>query len=600
MVGMAGQQPGNVPYPSQSPMMRQAGPMTPLNHPSPYLASPNAGINLAMQSPHLQYSPHMQIPAQGFNGQFGHALIHPLVHQQQMAQMQIQMMHGQQQQHFQQQQQQQPYTPQRNQFHQAHGNGSLSGPGPASPSPYRRASTTTSVGRNADRDRQRESSIASQSLGVADHPLAGPLTPGNHHASPARYPASIDSGDNGVFGIMQAESLGFANGTQTSEMVEGDEYEQSYGMFPSMQGGMDVGALGYADTGIGRPPGEERGVEGQRRASVESSVLKRKPIEPLTTAKVDASSDASGAVKQGEGGDGVVKSGMEGVVEEVVLDESEDDAPAIVGQATKAEAGVEGQDNAATSSDGQEQGQSNTSSPPSSGPTSPRSRQVLVTPGSTTMEMQDQADVEDVPAEKDLESNGRVDLNRESQEYENQHQTVQSPSPLPRSISSNGLPRPPQGASPMLFPVANGIAQMNGYHSPTPAHMQMHNQPHYAHMGQPSPMLPLSIPLPVSPGPMSYPFPHAQHVQPNGHAGSVHGMKQNATHYETHPDYAQAQVNGMPEAMTVAPRSTASTPLKLPDYTPTFASLAHTPEQLMEIKRMNEEAVRRAVEGSQA
>jgi hypothetical protein len=67
-------------------------------------------------------------------------------------------------------------------------------------------------------------------------------------------------------------------------------------------------------------------------------------------------------------------------------------------------------------------------------------------------------------------------------------------------------------------------------------------------------------------------------------------MKQNATHYETHPDYAQAQVNGMPEAMTVAPRSTASTPLKLPDYTPTFASLAHTPEQLMEIKRMNEEA----------
>jgi hypothetical protein len=45
-----------------------------------------------------------------------------------------------------------------------------------------------------------------------------------------------------------------------------------------------------------------------------------------------------------------------------------------------------------------------------------------------------------------------------------------------------------------------------------------------------------------------------------------------------------------------------STPLKLklPDYTPTFASVAHTPEQLMEIKRMNEEAVRRAVKESRA
>ena len=651
-------------HPGQSPMMRHMGGMTPLQHPqqpnSPFMPSPNPSIGMGMQSPHMPYaySPLVQAQMQAYNAQLqmqgqgqGQAMMHPLAHQQQMAQMQIQMMHGHQVQIQQVQHQHphsaQPYTPQRHSFHYANGTMNGNGAAPTSPSPYRRMSTATSAsastGRNGDREHGRlrdgsknsNSNEASQGdrererdeiLGVADHPLAGPLTPGHHHhhhahvsPSPARYAPSANGSDGqgtqGIFGAMQADrdrtngEVHEANGFEHVDMVGG------YGGlgFPSMQAGMDVGALGYADTGIGRPPGEERAAEGQRRASVESSVLKRKPIEPLTIASASASASATGVNCSADGDalmQGIVgvvaqvsgKTAAEGAVQEDALSKGEDKGADAERRPGDHEEPASDALESNTTNGKQDQESSNTSSAPSSGPTSPRSRQVLVTPGSTILEVHDH----DNPQGAERSSNGI------KEEDEQQHDHVDlvspSPSPLPRAHSSNqsrmSAHVPSQNLSPMLYPIAmaNGQAHVNGYHhhhhhpSPSPSPHLAHFS--HAHMGQPSPVLPLSIPLPVSPVPMGggmYPFPQAPHAQLNGYAAGGQGAKHSSSHYENHT--GQGLEQGHAEH---APASSTPLKLKLPDYTPTFASVAHTPEQLMEIKRMNEEAVRRAVEESRA
>ena len=608
----------------------------------------------------MQFSPNAMNGNMQYNGQFT-AMAHPTLHQQQMAQvMQAQMQAQMQMIQQQQQQQQQPYmTPQRGSFHHPNGSHSSVNSGhaiPASPSPYRRTSTATSTsvsasasasasgGRNHDWEHQRESSAAQsekererdESLGVADHPLAGPLTPGVHHTSPspspARYALSVDHADaEGVFSGMQADAQHNMRDQDTdgsahmlAPISNGYGHGHVHGMFPSMQNGMDVGALGYADTGIGRPPGEERVVEGQRRASVESSVLKRKPVEALTSANhVD---EAGAEVEKGK----QEKVGMEGVEEVVVLDESDDgagrcqsgadDAPASRDEGA-GEQEVLAQDSAAPEEQGSN-GRSGPNSPPSSGPTSPRSRQLLVTPGSAVLEVGEHDHDPEHGNDHEHEHDGLRQDKADHQVHvigqgdagtDGEYTSIdvaspmQSPSPSPMSrpngvsmqIQQSMQMQPPSHISPMLYPAHNGgQGHMIGYR-PSP-------QPYQPYSGQASPM-PISMPLPLNPN-SGFPFgaaPAQLQTGMNGHGngtmanGTENGIgKYAASHFENHPDHnshvhqPQPQLQPQPSR----PQSAVTTPLKLPDYTPTFASLAHTPEQLLEIKRMNEEAVRRAVE----